>query len=61
MLRFPVTPNVASSPQIYITLMMEAIRSSETPVLTRDIRRHIPEYGILHSDRRDIDLTVWAL
>jgi hypothetical protein len=30
-------------------MMMEAIRSSETSVLTRAIRRHITEYGSLHS------------
>jgi hypothetical protein len=30
--------------------MMEAIRSSETPVLTRATRRQIPEDGIPHND-----------
>jgi hypothetical protein len=33
--------------------MMEAISSSEMPVLTRVSRRNIPEDGILHSDRRE--------
>jgi hypothetical protein len=33
--------------------MMEAIRSSETSVLTRAMLRHIPENGILHSPRRE--------
>jgi hypothetical protein len=28
--------------------MMEAIRSSETLILTRATRRHMPEDGILH-------------
>jgi hypothetical protein len=32
---------------------MEAIRSSETSVNTRSTRRHILEYGILHSHRRE--------
>jgi hypothetical protein len=31
--------------------MIEPIRSSEMPVLTRATRRHIPEDGILHSHR----------
>jgi hypothetical protein len=33
--------------------MMQAIRSSETPVLTRAILCNIPEDGILHSHRRE--------
>jgi hypothetical protein len=32
---------------------MEAIRSSETSVLTRSTRCHISENGILHSRRRE--------
>jgi hypothetical protein len=31
--------------------MMEAMRSSETSVLTRATQRHIPEDGILHNHR----------
>jgi hypothetical protein len=46
-LRFLVTANVPSSP-ILVTLIMEAIRSSETSVLTRAIQRSIPECGILN-------------
>jgi hypothetical protein len=46
--------------------MMEAIRSSETPVPTRFTRCNIQEDGILHSHHREeliayITLTGWAL
>jgi hypothetical protein len=34
-------------------LMMEAIRSSETSVLTKNTRRKFPEDGFLHSHRRE--------
>jgi hypothetical protein len=51
---------------ILFTLIMEAIRSSETSFITSTTRRNIPENGILHGHRREnqksyIALTGWAL
>jgi hypothetical protein len=61
-----INANVVSSSMNLTPLMMEAICSSKTSVLTLTTRRHIPEDGIPHSRRREslksyIALTGWAL
>jgi hypothetical protein len=50
--RLTLRRNTASS-TILVTLIMEALRSSETSVLTRAPRRRIPKDGILHSHGRE--------
>jgi hypothetical protein len=50
-LQLLVSANIAPGSLILFILMTEAICSSETLVLTRATQLHIPEDGILHSNR----------
>jgi hypothetical protein len=61
-----VTAKVVPISPILVTLMMEALSSSETSFLTRATRRNIPKNYILLSLRREnlksyIALTGWVL
>jgi cobalamin synthase len=65
-LQLLVNTSVVPSSHILVTLMVEALRSSETSVLTRATRSNTQEDGVFHRHRREylksyVALTIWAL